>query len=220
MTAGVRRAAGVLHWAAGMVSTTPFQPESAGSPFRFDWAELAGALGDLGVLVPIAVALIVKNGLTPAAVLLPAGLLDWDAKSVPAANHSGNSTLGRTAALSVGLETGVRDAEGVQRPSALDLVAGGRDLGGHRGGTVVATPPDHSGLYYDCPGGHSVDVPRLGYLRPVVGALPAPEPGGCTPVVAGIAAFAHVDPAVRRLRFEGWAPSPPRKSTSNAWPPR
>ena len=121
MTAGVRRAAGVLHWAAGMVSTTPSQPESAGSPFRFDWAELAGALGDLGVLVPIAVALIVKNGLTPAAVLLPAGLLDWDAKSVPAADHSGNSTLGRTAALSVGLETGVRDAEGVQRPSALDL---------------------------------------------------------------------------------------------------
>src|SRR5580693_4436578 len=75
MTAGVRRAAGVLHWAAGMVSTTPSQPESAGSPFRFDWAELAGALGDLGVLVPIAVALIVKNGLTPTAVLLPAGLL-------------------------------------------------------------------------------------------------------------------------------------------------
>jgi SulP family sulfate permease len=57
-----------------MVSTTPSQPESAGSPFRFDWAELAGALGDLGVLVPIAVALIVKNGLTPTAVLLPAGL--------------------------------------------------------------------------------------------------------------------------------------------------
>jgi hypothetical protein len=32
-------------------------------------------LGDLGVLVPIAVALIVKNGLTPTAVILPAGLL-------------------------------------------------------------------------------------------------------------------------------------------------
>ena len=32
-------------------------------------------MGDLGVLVPIAVALIVKNGLTPTAVLLPAGLL-------------------------------------------------------------------------------------------------------------------------------------------------
>ena len=43
--------------------------------FRFDRAELAGAVGDLGVLVPIAVALIVKNGLTPTAVLLPAGVL-------------------------------------------------------------------------------------------------------------------------------------------------
>jgi sulfate permease, SulP family len=32
-------------------------------------------VGDLGVLMPIAVALIVKNGLTPTAVLLPAGLL-------------------------------------------------------------------------------------------------------------------------------------------------
>ena len=42
---------------------------------RFDRAELAGAVADLGVLVPIAVALIVKNGLTPTAVLLPAGLL-------------------------------------------------------------------------------------------------------------------------------------------------
>ena len=42
---------------------------------RFDRRELAGAVGDLGVLVPIAVALIVKNGLSPTAVLLPAGLL-------------------------------------------------------------------------------------------------------------------------------------------------
>ena len=58
-----------------MVSTAAAQLESGGSSFRFDWAELAGALGDLGVLVPIAVALIVKNGLTPTAVLLPAGLL-------------------------------------------------------------------------------------------------------------------------------------------------
>jgi len=44
-------------------------------PLRFDRAELAGALADLGVLVPIAVALIVKNGLSATAVLLPAGLL-------------------------------------------------------------------------------------------------------------------------------------------------
>ncbi|MGB6950205.1 MAG: putative sulfate/molybdate transporter [Methyloceanibacter sp.] len=42
---------------------------------RFDRAELAGAVADLGVLVPIAVALIVKNGLSATAVLLPAALL-------------------------------------------------------------------------------------------------------------------------------------------------
>ena len=58
-----------------MVGTAPAQLEPGPNPFRFDRAELAGAVGDLGVLVPIAVALIVKNGLTPTAVLLPAGLL-------------------------------------------------------------------------------------------------------------------------------------------------
>ena len=58
-----------------MVDTVPAVPESDINPFRFDRAEMAGALGDLGVLIPIAVALIVKNGLTPTAVLLPAGLL-------------------------------------------------------------------------------------------------------------------------------------------------
>ena len=42
---------------------------------RFDRRELAGAVADLGVFVPIAVALIVSNGLSPTAVLLPAGLL-------------------------------------------------------------------------------------------------------------------------------------------------
>jgi SulP family sulfate permease len=42
---------------------------------RLDRWELGGAFADLGVLVPIAVALIVKNGLSPTAVLLPAGLL-------------------------------------------------------------------------------------------------------------------------------------------------
>jgi len=41
----------------------------------FDRAELAGAVADLGVFVPIAVAMIVQNGLSPTAVLLPAGLL-------------------------------------------------------------------------------------------------------------------------------------------------
>ncbi|HWQ22765.1 MAG TPA: putative sulfate/molybdate transporter [Gaiellaceae bacterium] len=37
--------------------------------------ELSGAVADVGVLVPIAVALIVTNGLSPTAVLLPAGIL-------------------------------------------------------------------------------------------------------------------------------------------------
>jgi sulfate permease, SulP family len=42
---------------------------------RFDRRELAGAVADVGVLVPIAVALIVGNGLSPTAVLLPAAVL-------------------------------------------------------------------------------------------------------------------------------------------------
>lgn len=42
---------------------------------RFNRHELAGAFADVGVLVPIATALIVKNGLSATAVLLPAGLL-------------------------------------------------------------------------------------------------------------------------------------------------
>lgn len=42
---------------------------------KLDRRELAGAVADLGVFVPIAVALIVTNGLSPTAVLLPAGLL-------------------------------------------------------------------------------------------------------------------------------------------------
>ncbi len=42
---------------------------------KFGHRELAGAVADVGVLVPIAVALIVGNGLSPTAVLLPAGLL-------------------------------------------------------------------------------------------------------------------------------------------------
>lgn len=50
-------------------------PQPVTNPLRFDRAEMAGAVADLGVLVPIAVALIVKNGLSPTAVLLPAGLL-------------------------------------------------------------------------------------------------------------------------------------------------
>jgi sulfate permease, SulP family len=42
---------------------------------KFDRREFAGAVADLGVFVPIAVALIVSNGLSATAVLLPAGLL-------------------------------------------------------------------------------------------------------------------------------------------------
>jgi SulP family sulfate permease len=42
---------------------------------KFDRRELAGAVADVGVFVPIAVALIVSNGLSATAVLLPAGSL-------------------------------------------------------------------------------------------------------------------------------------------------
>lgn len=44
-------------------------------PFRFNRLEVSGAFADLGVFVPIAVALIVKNGLSATAVLLPGALL-------------------------------------------------------------------------------------------------------------------------------------------------
>jgi SulP family sulfate permease len=50
-------------------------PQSNLQRSRFDRGELAGAIADLGVLVPIAVALIVQNGLSASAVLLPAALL-------------------------------------------------------------------------------------------------------------------------------------------------
>jgi SulP family sulfate permease len=46
-----------------------------GDRFRLSRQEFSGAFADLGVFVPIAVALIVKNGLSATAVLLPAGLL-------------------------------------------------------------------------------------------------------------------------------------------------
>jgi sulfate permease, SulP family len=49
---------------------------------RFDRWEIGAAFADVGVLVPIAVALIVKNGLSPTAVLLPAGLLYLTAAAV------------------------------------------------------------------------------------------------------------------------------------------
>ncbi len=49
---------------------------------RLDRRELSGAVADVGVLVPIAVALIVGNGLSATAVLLPAGLLYLAAAAV------------------------------------------------------------------------------------------------------------------------------------------
>ena len=57
-----------------MLSTTA-SASGTRTQWRFDRPEMAGAVADLGVLVPIAVALIVKNGLFPTAVLLPAGVL-------------------------------------------------------------------------------------------------------------------------------------------------
>src|SRR5207237_8869708 len=55
---------------------SPLSPSRPGlEELRFDRAELAGAVADLGVMVPIAVALIVQNGLSATSVLLPAALL-------------------------------------------------------------------------------------------------------------------------------------------------
>ena len=42
--------------------------------FRFDWKELGGALGDLGVLLPLLVALITLNGLSATSVFVGVGL--------------------------------------------------------------------------------------------------------------------------------------------------
>src|ERR1700742_455384 len=44
-----------------MVGTAPAQLESGPGPFRFDRAELAGAVGDLGVLVPIGLLYVVAG---------------------------------------------------------------------------------------------------------------------------------------------------------------
>lgn len=57
--------------------TTSVQPtpvQSGQRRWRAWEGETAGAFADLGVMVPIAIALIVTNGLSPTAVLLPAGL--------------------------------------------------------------------------------------------------------------------------------------------------
>lgn len=58
-----------------MSEATPNAAAAGPTRLRFDRAEMAGAVADLGVLVPIAVALIVSNGLSATAVLLPAALL-------------------------------------------------------------------------------------------------------------------------------------------------
>ena len=49
--------------------------EPAARALAFDRREVAGAIADVGVLIPIAVVLIVSNGLSATAALLPAGLL-------------------------------------------------------------------------------------------------------------------------------------------------
>ena len=54
----------------------------AEASLKLDRREVAGAVADVGVLVPIATALIVSNGLSATAVLLPAGLLYLAAAAV------------------------------------------------------------------------------------------------------------------------------------------
>jgi SulP family sulfate permease len=56
-------------------SAAPASPAGRRLGASFDRFEFSGAFADVGVLVPIAVALIVTNGLSPTAVLLPAALL-------------------------------------------------------------------------------------------------------------------------------------------------
>lgn len=58
-----------------MSAGTAAAPPGALPRFRVDRHELAGAVADVGVLVPIATVLIVANGLTATAALLPAALL-------------------------------------------------------------------------------------------------------------------------------------------------
>ncbi len=54
---------------------TALDSRTAATPTTSWWREASGSVADLGVLVPIAIALIVSNGLSTTAVLLPAGLL-------------------------------------------------------------------------------------------------------------------------------------------------
>lgn len=54
---------------------TALDSPATAAPAASWWREASGSVADLGVLVPIAIALIVSNGLSATAVLLPAGLL-------------------------------------------------------------------------------------------------------------------------------------------------
>lgn len=53
----------------------PVETKEVTPAFVFDRSELAGSLGDVGILFPIALALIALNGLNPTSVFLSAGLL-------------------------------------------------------------------------------------------------------------------------------------------------
>lgn len=55
--------------------TQAVETKGATPAFAFDRSELAGSLGDVGILFPIALALIRLNGLNPTSVFLSAGLL-------------------------------------------------------------------------------------------------------------------------------------------------
>ncbi len=54
---------------------TALDTRAPSAPATSWWREASGSVADVGVLVPIAIALIVSNGLSTTAVLLPAGLL-------------------------------------------------------------------------------------------------------------------------------------------------
>jgi sulfate permease, SulP family len=53
----------------------PAAPVTAFAPFRFNRLELAGSLGDLGTLLPLAIGMILINGLSPLAVFFSVGMV-------------------------------------------------------------------------------------------------------------------------------------------------
>lgn len=93
--------------------------------FRFDRWELGGALGDVGVLLPLAIALITLNGLNPTAVFLAVGVAYVSAGlyyrlPVPVQPLKAASAL----ALALGLGAPVMAAAGFLMGAILLLVAG------------------------------------------------------------------------------------------------